>query len=290
MSTSIRFLLPTLAKLLFVFFAVVTVSIAQPAKGGPASKLYVVEVNGTATINNGKKIEPLIAKATYDADDIVIETPPGSTCVVVLSNGTAISLSSDTQLEIRRFVQEPFSPDRIDLDLEPSVSQTIAFLTRGAVALSTSNLVPGSTMIFSSRHSSVAIRGRKVFIETDDTKMIVSLLDGAATIRDDLLVGGAAVKAGEQAIVTRISSFSPPTVVVQPIPDSDRNRIEDAVAVASMARTTVYFSTTRSGGAGGTAGGDGAGGDDQQIIVVVPVLPGSLKPPVNQINSPYNLP
>ncbi len=286
MRTSICRILPTLARVAFAFLVTVSASYAQSANGGPTSKLYVLEVNGAASINTGSKIETLVAKTTYDAEDIVIETTPGSTCVVVLSNGTAISMSSDTQLEIRRFTQEPFTPNRIDLDVEPSVSQTIAFLTRGTVALSTSNLVPGSTMIFSSRHSSVAIRGRKALIETNDSQMTVSMLEGAATIRDELIIGGESIRAGQQAVVTRVSSFSPPAITVQPIPPSDQKRIEDAVAVASMARTTVYFDVTARGGAG-AAGAGGAAGEGEQAIIVIPVLPGTLSPP-NTI-SPYKI-
>jgi hypothetical protein len=283
MSTSTCRIFQTLARLAFAFIVSVSFTQAQGGKRGPTSKLYVVEVNGSASIKTGSKIEPLTPKATYDADDIVIETTPGSTCVVVLSNGTAISMSSDSQLVIRRFTQEPFTPNRVDLDLEPSISQTIAFLTRGAVALSTSNLVPGSTMIFSSRYSSVAIRGRKALIETDDTRMTVSLLEGAATIRDELIVGGETIRAGQQAVVTRVSSFSPPVIVIQPIPTSDLKRIEDAVAVASMARTTVYFDATQRGGVAG-----GASGESDQEIVTVPVLPGTLSPP-NTTVSPFRI-
>jgi len=272
-------ILPTIAGLALALFVSVSTSYAQAAKSGPTSKLYVLEVSGSASINNGSKIEPLVPKATYDADDVVIETTPGSTCVVVLSNGTAISLSSDTQLEIRRFTQEPFTPNRVDLDVEPSVSQVVAFLTRGSVAISAANLVPGSTMIFSSRHASAAIRGRKAFIETNDNEMTVSMIEGSATIRDDLIVGGETVSASQQAVVNRISSFNPPIIKIQPIPASEQSRLEDAVAVASMARTSVYFDVAQRSGAGDQGG---------QVLVPVAVLPGTLTPP-NTI-SPYKIP
>lgn len=284
-------ILPTLTRLAFALLVSVSMSYAQGAKGGPTSKLYVLEVSGAASINTGSKIVELAAKTTYDADDVVIETTPGSTCVVVLSNGTAISLSSDTQLEIRRFTQEPFTPNRVNLDVEPSISQIVAFLTRGAAAISASTPVPGSTMIFSSRHASVAIRGRKAVIETNDNEMTVAMLEGSATIRDELIVGGETIRASQQAVVNRISSFNPPIIKIQPIPPSEQRRFEEAVAVASMARTSVYFDVAqRSGaGAGTTAGtGSGAGAEGEQVIAPVVVLPGPLSP--SNTVSPYKMP
>jgi len=43
---------------------------------------------------------------------------------MVYSNGTGIYFDPDTRMEIRKFVQEPFTPNRADMETEPSISQT----------------------------------------------------------------------------------------------------------------------------------------------------------------------
>jgi len=67
---------------------------------------------------------------------------------MVYSNGTGIYFDPDTRMEIRKFVQEPFTPNRADMETEPSISQTQTFLSRGLVGLCTSRLVAGSSMVY----------------------------------------------------------------------------------------------------------------------------------------------
>lgn len=261
---------------LFAAFALASIASAADSKReNPTSKVYVAEVEGLSSVMIGEKIEDLTKKSVYTAEGIVLETAPESTTAVVLSNGTGISFDPDTRLEINRFLQEPFPPDRTDMEVEPSVSQTSAFLPRGTVGLCTSKLVAGSTMTYNTRHASMAIRGRKVVIETSDTQTIVSLLEGDVTVRGDLMAGGQSLKPGQQAIITRTSSIDPPTITIQQIPKNDLNRIGEKAAVACMARKTVHFSTVP------TNQGD-------EAIVPVEVLPGTLSPELTI--SPFNIP
>jgi hypothetical protein len=260
------------------------VSFAQSSDGkrkNPTSKLYVADVEGIASINTGEKIEDLTKKSVHAAEGVILETKAESKDAIVLSNGTGIGFDADTRLEINRFLQEPFSPNRSDLETEPSVSQTAAMLSRGSVGLCTSKLVAGSSMIYSTRHASVAIRGRKVVIETTDNQTVVSLIEGDVTVRGDMMAGGQTLKPGQQAIITRPSSFEPPVIVIQPIPKDDVKRLEDKVAIACMARQTVYFEVGERQNEGAA---DGAFGQD---IVPVEVLPGTLTP--NTTISPYKL-
>ncbi|MDF3056914.1 MAG: hypothetical protein K0R17_1129, partial [Rariglobus sp.] len=105
---------------------------AEDAKRkNPSSKLYIADVDGIASINTGDKIEDVTKKSVYAAEGVVLETNPDSHNAIVLSNGTGIAFDPDTRLEMNRFMQEPFSPNRTDLEVEPSVSQTSAFLPRG---------------------------------------------------------------------------------------------------------------------------------------------------------------
>ncbi|MFA6959996.1 MAG: FecR domain-containing protein [Opitutaceae bacterium] len=254
----------------------------------PTSKLYVADVEGLASINTGDKIEDLNKRSVYTAEGVVLETTPKSSNSIVLSNGTGLSIDPDTRLEISRFLQEPFSPNRTDLEVEPSISQTSVFLPRGTVGLCTSKLIAGSTMTYSTRQGSVAIRGRKVVIEAKDDKTIISLLEGDVTVMGDMLAGGQNLKPGQQAIITRKSNTEPPVITIQPIPEADRSRLGDKVALACLARKTVYFETAERKNQSSSDGVFGQNdADGNPVITAVPVLPGTLQPPTPI--SPYKV-
>ncbi|MET0262660.1 MAG: FecR domain-containing protein [Rariglobus sp.] len=259
---------------------------AEGKRKNPTSKLYVADVEGITSINTGERIEDLTKKSVHAAEGVVVETTPTSNNAIVLSNGTGIAFDPDTRLEMRRFLQEPFSPNRTDLEIEPSVSQTTAFLPKGTVGLCTSKMVAGSTMTYNTRHASIAIRGRKVVVETTDSQTTVSLLEGDVTVRGDMMAGGQSLKPGQQAIITRNSNFEPPVIKIQEIPKGDVNRLGEKVAMACMARKTVYFEVSErkneSSGDGVFSQNDASG---EQIIVPVEVLPGRIPPQITV--SPY---
>lgn len=262
---------------------------AEDAKRkNPSSKLYIADVEGIASINTGDKIEDVTKKSVYAAEGVVLETAPESHNAIVLSNGTGIAFDPDTRLEVKRFMQEPFSPNRTDLEVEPSVSQTRAFLPRGTVGLCTSKLVAGSTMNYSTRHGNIAIRGRKVVIQTNDNETVVSMIEGESTVSGDMMAGGQSIQPGQQAIITRKSNFEPPTIVIQPIPKPLLAPLGDKVAMACMARKTVYFDVAdrqNQDSSDGVFNQTDAAGED--VLIPVEVLPGTLKPV--QTISPYKI-
>jgi hypothetical protein len=274
------------ASVLFTMFSAVALAPFSQAldavRKNPTSKLYIADVEGIASINTGEKIEEVTKKSVYSAEGVVLETSPKAHNAIVLSNGTGIAFDPDTRLEMRRFMQEPFAPNRTDLDVEPSVSQTTAFLPKGTVGVCTSKLVAGSTMTYNTRHASVAIRGRKVVIQTTDTETIVSLIEGDVTVRGELTAGGQSLKPGQQAIITRNSDSAPPTVTIRSISQEDMKVLGEKVATACMARKTVYFEVAE------RQNQEGADADNETVIVPVEVLPGTISP--NITISPYNIP
>jgi hypothetical protein len=220
-----------------------TVEAAEIKRKKPTSKLYVADVEGAVSINTGDKIEDLTKKSVHSAEGVVVETKPDSRNAIVLSNGTGISFDPDTRMEIEQFQQEPFSPNRTDLETEPSISKTKAVIPRGAVGVCTSKLVAGSTMNYSTRHADIAFRGGKVVMETNDNQTVVSVLEGDATVGGGQNPGGQSIKPGQRAIITRRSPAVPPSIQIQPIPPEDMKAVGEKTALACMARRTVYFDT-----------------------------------------------
>ncbi len=244
---------PTLAGLAIplVLIALVPVALqAQGKKRNPTSKVFVSDLSGEAQIDTGDNIQDLNKRSVYNAEGTIIETKRADKpeqkgkifSTMVYSNGTGAYFDEDTRVEVKRFVQEPFTPNRTDMDVEPSISQTQAYVARGTVGLCTSKLVAGSNMTYSTPQGSINIRGKKVVIEANDRETKVSMLEGDSTVRGGALdLGGHTLHAGEQAIIRRGQAGQPNIVQVQPIPPSEATMLDDKVAMACIAKKTVYF-------------------------------------------------
>ena len=211
---------------------------AAGRKKNPTSKLYVADTEGTSEIDTGEKIAELNKRSVYSAEGTVIETKADSTNAMVFSNGTGIHFDADTRLEIQKFVQEPFTPNRSDMEVEPSISNTRTFLPRGTVGLCTSKMVAGSTMRYATPNASIRINARKAVIQSSNEGTTVSVMEGEVTVQaGDNDAGGYVVKPGQQAFMP--SGGGP--VQVMDIPQDQLAALDDKVTMACMARKTVYF-------------------------------------------------
>jgi len=242
MNTSQHRFVYWLAALAFMLGAAVQVE-AQGRKKNPTSKLYVADVEGDAQIDTGETIDPLTKRSVYTAQGTVIETKPDATNALVFSNGSGIHFDPDTRLEVRKFVQEPFTPNRSDMEVEPSISTTQAYLSRGTVGLCTSKMVAGSSMRYATPHANVRVNARKVVIETNNEGTTISVIEGSATVQSGTLdVGGHTIETGQQIFVP--ASGEAPQI--GPIPREQMATLDDKVAIACMARKTVYFEVAQS--------------------------------------------
>ncbi len=223
---------------------------AQNKKKNPTSKVFISDVAGEAQIDIGDSIQDLAKKSVYNAQGTIIETKKAEKeedknkiySTAVYSNGTGAYYDQDTRVEMKKFIQEPFTPNRVDMDTEPSISQTQAFVARGAVGLCNSKQVAGSTMNYGTPHGSVAIRGKKIVIEASDGATKISMLEGDSTVRGGALdMGGQVLKSGQQAIIRPGAAGRPNQVQIQSIPANELAALDDKVAQACMAKKTVYF-------------------------------------------------
>ncbi len=225
----------------------VTVSAQNSVKRkSPTSKFYVADVNGFSQVNTGEKIEDLTEKSVFDADGTIIETKPESDNAIVMSNGVGIYFKEDTKLAVKRFIQEPFQPNRTDIESEPSVSQTRNQLARGSVGLCSGKLVAGSSMVYDTPHGSINVLSQnvqKMAVEIGDEETVVTLFEGALTLRGDNMAGGEALQPGQQAVIRKRGIGEPPEIRIAEIPADRRDSLEDMVNGACQARRQVYFDT-----------------------------------------------
>ncbi|MCF3651962.1 hypothetical protein [Synoicihabitans lomoniglobus] len=221
--------------------ALVLVSVATAAKKNPTSKLYVADLEGQSEIDTGERIEDLAKKSVHNAQGTVIQTMEDSNNAMVFSNGTGVFLDTNTRMEVKRFSQEPFSPDRSDLETEPSISRTAAFIPRGTVGLCTPKLVAGSTMNYATPIGGVSIRSSKVVIEANDNETKISLVEGDVTVKGGPAdASGQTLRGGQQAIIRQLPGQAP-VIQIQDIPEDEMEFVEDKVTLACNARKTVFF-------------------------------------------------
>jgi hypothetical protein len=280
-------------------------------KKGPTSKIYLAEAKGESQIQTGDKIYTARQATAFDAPGTVIETTANSHNAFVYSNGTGLFVDQNTRVEIDRFVQEPFRPNRTttaDAPFEPSISQSDVHVSHGAVGVCTSQLVSGSSMAYSTPQASVNIRGGKVSIETNADETIIDLLDGDITVRGGSKdIGGQVLRPGERAVVRAAPAGQPATVTISRIPPEALQASDERVSVACNAKKTVTFeviekkaeegldappaeATATDGTTPATTPADTAGGGEgsDQEIVVKPTVPSET--PTNIVISPHRLP
>jgi hypothetical protein len=270
---------------------------ADPKRNNPAGKVYVADITGESQIAIGQKIEDLAKKSVYTVGGSIIETKANSTDSLVFSNGTGAFFDANTRVEIRRFSQEPFTPNRTDMDVEPSISQTQAFIVRGLVAICTSKLVAGSNMSYLTPLAAVNIRGRRLVIETSDEVSTISVLEGNCTVNGGPLdLSGRLLQAGDQAVIRRGAPGQPNAVVVDKIPAERLSVLEEKATMACNAKRTVYFETRDRNSAEPVDSALGSnftnafGGEDPSTleVVAIPVVQVNLSP--NITISPSTLP
>jgi len=305
--------------------AIAALAIASPAafaqrqlgkKKGPTSKLYLAESVGKGNITTEGKAHEAKQATAFDAPGTVIETSKDSHQAFVYSNGTAMLVDENTRVEVDRFVQEPFKPDRDkSTEVEPSISQSDVFVSRGQVNICTSQMVSGSTMSYSTPNANVNIRGGKVAVATNGSESTIYLLEGDITVRGSGKdTGGTILRAGEKATITSAGPGRPPIIKVAPIDSDMAGKLDEKVAAACAAKKTVSFETIEKksqfgaegeseapGTNGGSSGNNGSGGNQEtpgtsdpdaapptDEIVVTPNTPSS--PPTNITVSPDRLP
>lgn len=262
-------------------------------RNNPASKIYVSDLTGESQIAIGQKIEDLKKKSVYSVQGTVIETKENSSDSLVFSNGTGVFFDAVTRVEISRFSQEPFTPNRTDMEVEPSMSQTQAHVVHGLVGICTSKLVAGSNMTYRTALAMVNIRGRKLVIETNDEVTTVSMLEGNSTVHGGSLdLSGRQLESGQRAVIRRGPQGQPNPVEIEKIPADRLNFLEERASMACMAKRTVYFETREAGEVGSgrnltnAFGGEDAGSSEE--IVAIPVVPTNLTPDITI--SPSTLP
>jgi len=270
-------------------------ALAASGKRSITGKIYIADTEpGATAIDEKNHTRQVLKKDVYRGEGTALETNEKSHTAAVFSNNSAIVLDTNTYLKIPKYRQEPIPPGQSSLDAEPSVSQTSLFIERGSVAMCSGKTAAGSSTTIGTDLCTLSSQGPGAVVEVTATTTTVSLVAGDITVRTDAKSGGAALKPGEQAIVTKDPNGGPPSIKIQPIPQNAVARVNAKVAAACDARKSVSFRmregdrqlTPVTTGINVTDSNPGTGTDDDNPeIIVDPVLPGSIPPKITI--SPY---
>lgn len=230
----------------------------------PTSKLFVASVKGESSLNNADRIRELAKTNAFTAENSVIETKEKSFDTMVYSNGTGLYMDENTRLEIKKFEQEPFNSTRNDVESEPSISQTQAYLANGFVGICTPKMVAGSSMVYNTALGSAQIRARQMAIETDAKSTTIYALEGDVTVRAGTRdLGGRVIQNGEMAVITPGAPGQPNVVTVSKMDQKDLDRVNDKVSGACRAKRTVVWDTVTKKTTGGVGNSDTVASDNR---------------------------
>ena len=218
-----------------ILFLLLSVSLLAADKN-PASKAYISDAEGDATIFTPEDgvIKDATKKNVYNAEGLIFQTKKKANQAVVLSNGSGLYIEENSHLEIKKFSQEPFKPDRTDMDVEPSVSQTKGYIPHGFVAICTSKIVAGSDMTYQGPHGGVRLFNNKATIDVGDSTTTIISVEGEASIQ----VGPfrtERLKVGEKAIVDA------KTIKIEKASKKELDTASEKIAIACQAKREVYF-------------------------------------------------
>lgn len=138
-----------------------------------AASVIAVQVHGTVGVAHGKSaaLQPVKDNDALAAGDIV-ETAPQSSVVLVLPNGTTVSLRERSRLAITLVLQTTFvAPDLVvfdNLKPEPSTSTTSLELMFGELVAQVRKLINGSDFSIKTPVGSAGVKGTEFAITYDE--------------------------------------------------------------------------------------------------------------------------
>jgi hypothetical protein len=221
-----------------MFLLLATVGYGQDDKK-PDSKVYISDTQGEATVivQEGRK-QDVAKREVYTAEGLIFETQKKSNQAFVLSNGSGVYMDEVSRLEIKKFVQEPFRPDRTDLEVEPSISRTNGFIPHGYVAICTPKIVAGSSMTYSTAFGEVRLSNNKLALNVKDDETVVLAIEGDITVTTGPNTFET-LKSGHKATLSKRG------IKIEEPSKEEMNFAVDKVTTACKARREVFFETLK---------------------------------------------
>ncbi|MEI6072582.1 MAG: FecR family protein [Verrucomicrobiae bacterium] len=285
----------------------------QTSGAGIPGNIRVLKVKGDVTriIGKTKAVEAL-KEGVYVQQDQVIKTGKGSYALLLLSNGTTLTVEQNTSFHVDKFLQTPFDSSVIKfqgLKAEPSTSQTRVHVEEGSIVADVRKLGDGSTFDISTPVGVAGIRGTLIQVTVRTTAGgVVSvtinlprgLSDFAATngqqitlsngqtvtvssnpVTGTMTIGGVSPLSAQtiqqiQALAEQVAAAIPATQAFEGVPDEAPEQLGTGTPPTDAAGG---FGGDQGTGNQGTAplGGGGGGGGGGVVPTPTPTSPATIR-------------
>ena len=275
-----------LLTLAFLAFGMVHVSFAADAKPG---NIKVLDVTGDVSqkLTTDGAPQPLV-KNSFIQQGQLIKTGKGAKALLLLSNGTTISVDQNTSFRVDTFTQTPFDSSNIsyrDSKAEPSRSHTTIFIAEGSIVAQVAKLMKGSTFKIGTPAGVASVHGTLIQVTVNTTaggsvsvtvNLPQGLSDFAATngqqitlsngqtvtvssnpITGTMTIGGVSPLAAQtmqqiQSLAQQVAAAIPATAAFEGVPEGAPEQL-GATAPPEQAGTTS--SSDQSAGVGSSGNG-----------------------------------
>lgn len=228
----------TISKILFPFVLLLGFSISMFGQDGVnKGAVIIVSQEGPVRVSDaeGKPIqfgEGLVGKVVKEGQ--YVQAGIGGKVILLLSNGTVVTLQSQTKMKIGTFEQEPFDAGNkkvSDLEGEPSVSKVNIDLDWGSLVVKTKKLDKSSSFDISSPIGTAGIRGTE-FQMSQNPNTGVQLDVTESTVAFTPPGGGGAIPVTEGRGLDVSSAGTPTQRPVNPV-------VAQNISVTNQAATQV---------------------------------------------------
>lgn len=143
---------------------------------------FITTISGSvmAQKENGAKLT-LNLHESHHFDGLRIETGNEGRLFFVLSNGVAIALTENTQVEIKNFEQIPFGPDTDSFEYEPTISKLQINLIEGTIGLSCDHISPLSLLQIEMKSGYLRVHSTTSVLSINPLGMNIAAYEGTLT-------------------------------------------------------------------------------------------------------------
>ncbi len=181
--------------------------IVAPEMPVPGNIKVIITRGDVTLINNDSGESKPLKKGDIFRENTTIVTGAKSACVIVLSNGSSLRISENTEMDVAEFKQGAYDPEigeYFTLTADPSVSNTRFNLKSGSFVGETKKLNPQSTYAIDTPIGSAGIRGTKfgTTVEVDGETYTVTFAKQEGGMTYDIQIEGGELADGESITVT----------------------------------------------------------------------------------------
>jgi hypothetical protein len=229
---------------------------AQQPEFSPKAFVQFTEGERGDLLKQSDRVIALKEGQVINPQGATIKTDEKSTVSLLLSNSTGLNIGSSTTVQVESFKQNYFEANRKDLDIEPSVSSSSLLLKSGVLGICRPTPYTGSTMHVKTSLGGLTVRGRRVLVAATDTGMLVWPVEGDATYtakevggRSLIIETGKVLELQRNDAQTDMYGIPGEFKALEGTgnkyrfvdPKSLPGKVQDAVALACMARKRVVF-------------------------------------------------